>query len=296
MKINFSNQSITSGLKISKAQQMTLGIVGLTAVVVGAGLVLMINFFKYISFNNKALTAQAEAISGYSRSIKNSGACKAPKNTDYTQEELKNCDPNEVKTKEVPGTLRASIMDDASSNIGLESVGRKTLSVCINPDTDEPYTSIELKDKYMNSETTNDKRYYMNAIKICSALRVIPDSLPIVKNTEALLASLDQIYLISNWRPSSIAPNSSNNQSNFEGLSSIVVNFNNEEENIALDRVRELLGNVSKSIRFFNVTSLRIEVPRESDNVKFFASAEAYYTGSIESSETTKTITAKEGK
>ena len=66
MKFDFRNPSVTGGLKISKAQQTTLGIVGLTAVVVGAGLVLVINFSKYIDFNNKVITKQGEAISGYS--------------------------------------------------------------------------------------------------------------------------------------------------------------------------------------------------------------------------------------
>ncbi len=176
MKLNFKSQSLTGGLKISKAQQATLKIVGLTAVVLGAGLVLIIDFFKYIDFNNTVIEKQGEAISGYSKSIKNSGACKAPRSSDYTQDELKNCNPNETKTKDVAGTLRATIMDDASSDIGLESIARTSLSVCFNPETKEPYSSVELKDKYMNAETTNDRRYYMNAIKICSALRVIPDA------------------------------------------------------------------------------------------------------------------------
>lgn len=296
MKLNFGGQSVAGGLKISKAQQTTLGIVGITAVVVGAGLVLVMNFLKYIDFNGKVIEKQGSAISGYSSSIKNSGACRAPRGKEYTQEELKNCRPNETDTKEVAGTLRASIMDDASSDTSLESVGRTTLSVCINPETNEPYSSAELKEKYTYAETSNDQRYYINAMKICSALRVIPDSLPITKNTEALLASLNKIYIESDWSPSSIAPNNSNNQSSFEGLSSIPVVFNNEDDNVSLDQIRVLLGNLGKSIRYFNVLSLRIEIPKGSEKVKFSASAEAYYTSSVESSETTETVTAKGGK
>lgn len=297
MKLNFGSQSIAGGLKISKAQQTTLGIVGLTAVVVGAGLVLIMNFLKYIDFNGKVIDKQSAAISGYSSSIRNSGACKAPKGKEYTQEELKICgNPNDIESKDVPGTLRASVMDDASSNIALESVGRDTLSVCINPETNEPYSSVELKKMYTDAETSNDQRYYINAMKICSALRVIPDALPITKNPEALLASLNQIYIVSNWSPSSINPNNSSNQSNFEGLYSIPVNFNNEDDNVSLDQIRTLLGNISRSIRYFNVLSINIEIPEESTKVKFTGSAEAYYTSEVESSETTETVTAKGGK
>ena len=295
MKLNFNGQSITGKLKISKAKHSTLGIVGVSAVVVGAGLVLIMNFLKYIDFNGKVIEKQGKAISGYSASIKNSGACKAPRSKEYTQEELKNCRPNETQTKDVAGTLRASVMDDASSNIALESVGRTTLSVCINPETDEPYSSIELKEKYTSAETSNDQRYYINAMKICSALRVIPDTLPIINNTEALLASLNQIYIVSDWSPSTIAPHSSNGPSNFEGLEAIPVNFNNEDDNVSLDQIRTLLVNLSRSIRYFNITSLTIKT-KSDDKVEFSGSAEAYYTSSIESSETTETVTAKGGK
>ena len=187
-------------------------------------------------------------------------------------------------------------MDDASSNINFESVARKTLSVCINPETNEQYSSAELKEMKMNSKTTNEKRYYMNAMKICSALRVIPDSLPTSKNTEALLASLNQIYINSDWSPSSIAPNNSSNKSNIEGLSSIPVNFNNEDANVSFEQINNLLGNISKSIRYFNVVSLKFEMPKGGENVKFSASAEAYYANEILSSETNETITAKGGK
>ena len=103
-------------------------------------------------------------------------------------------------------------------------------------------------------------------------------------------------YFCSLIETKNIEPNNSSNKSNIEGVSSIPVNFNNEDANVSFEQINNLLGNISKSIRYFNVVSLKFEMPKGGENVKFSASAEAYYANEILSSETNETITAKGGK
>ena len=282
MKIfSFDTKSVKGKIKISKAQKSTLTIVGATTVVVGAGIALIMKFSDFIKFDDKVIAQQKEAIAGYTDALKNSGACKAPRGAEYNQDELLNCDPNETEPKDVPGTLRASILDDASSIINFESVARDAISVCIDPETSEPYSSSDLKEKYMEAETSNEQRYYMNAIKICSTLRVIPDALPIVRNDVAVLSSVGKIYLLSGQDPNQITLPTSG-ESSVEGLSSVPVNLPMEEENIS-----KLLYNISKSIRRINLLSLTLDYRK---GLEISSRAETYYTGEVISSETMKTI------
>ena len=289
----FENNAVSKRLKISKAQQTMLLAVGVASILLGVAVVLGIYFVKYINFNTKVITAKEDAIVGYSSAIKNSGACKAPKNKKtYDLSELKSCRPNDIDAEDVAGSLKYNVLVDMAKNEDLESVARNSLSVCSNPETGNKYTYNELLEKYDDAENSSDRAYYLSAIKICSALRVIPDALPMNENDEALLASLNQIFLVSGWMPESLSPSSSATLKNEDGLYTIPVSLKIEASN---DKTLTVIGNIERSIREFSVTSARIEWSA-GNQLKVNAKADAFYTGEVKTSETNKVIKASEKK
>ena len=195
-KLSGKAESQTKRAKINKVQQSLIAIVGVTAVVIGASVVLAIHFVKYINFNNKVIDAKNESILGYSKAIKSSGACTAPRDRGgiYTADELKKCQPDAISAESVPGTLRHSVLVEMAQNEDLESVARESASICSNEKTGAKYTYGELLDFYENAENIEQKEYWMGAFKVCSALRVVPDALPTVKNDEALLSRFEYSF------------------------------------------------------------------------------------------------------
>ena len=292
-KLKLDGAAITKRLKISKAQQTMLLAVGAAAVMLGVAVVLAVYFIKYISFNSRVISAKDEAIVGYSKAIKDSGACTKPRDgKTYTDDELRKCSPNDLDTDKVPGSLKYKVLVDEASNVGLESVARNSLSVCKDPSTGNQYTYKDLLDKYQNAESSSDRGYYLSAIKICSALRVVPDALPMQKNEEALLASLNQIFIVSDWMPESLSPSSSSTPSNETGLLTIPVNLSIEASN---DKTLTVINNIERSIREFSITSATIEWSGDTQlNVN--AKANAYYVSGADELETTKTIKATDKK
>lgn len=295
-KLKIGSEAINKRLKISKAQQTMLVAVGIAAIMLGVAGVLGVYLFKYVVFNNEVITEKNNSIKAYSNSIKNSGACKKPKGSIYTADELKKCRPNDIDVEEVSGTLRYNVLVDMAANADLESVARNSLSVCNNPSTGEKYTYNDLLEKYQNAKSSSDRTYYLDAIKICSALRVIPDALPMNANNEALLASLNQIFLLSGWVPESLSPSSSSNEESESGLSEIPVNLRIEAGNA---KTLTVISNIEKSIREFSVDSAKIEWAG-GNQLNVNAKATAYYTGEVTVNETKKTVkankTAKKGR
>ena len=295
MKLNITGKSISGGFKISKAQKATLEIIGATAVVLGVGLVLVINFNKYISFNQKVIEKQNDAIAGYSESIKKSGACLAPKDKNgiYSEDELKKCTPDNIEPKDVVGSLRFNIMNNVLSDISLESVARTSLPVCINGDTDEPYTSEEIAREISDAKekgSSEDVRRFVSIRELCTALRVIPDAIPVNKNIEASLASLNEIFLVSDWSPGALAPVENSTDSGIEGLYVVPIGFSMPED-ATMNEIDSFFSNLGKSIRYFNITSLRISEKKNSETIgNISVSAGTYYSGEVEFYETTNTI------
>ena len=244
-KIKIDGTIISKRLKISQAQQTILLAVGMASILLGVAIVLSVYFIKYISFNGKVIEAKDAAIADYSSAIKDSGACKKPKDGKvYTLDELKKCSPNDIDAEDVTGSLRYNVLVNMASNESLESVARNSLSVCRDPETNAQYKYSDLLEKYEGASSNSERSYYLNAIKICSALRVIPDALPVKENDEALLASLNQIFLISNWTPESLAPsNSATSQDNENGLLSIPVTLRIEAGN---SQTLNVLNNLEK--------------------------------------------------
>ncbi len=269
--------------KISQAQQyMLLAVLG-AAMFLGAAVALNIHFIKEITYNAGVISKQDESIVNYSNAIKNIGICRSPKGSTYSMEELKRCYPNDIDVSEVPGTLRANIVENMAANEALNSVPKEGISNCANPETQKNYTYKELNDLYSKAETADERTAATKLIKICSALRIIPDALPAFKNEEALLSSLNKIFINSNIQPESLSP------SGEEDVASIGENVNQISVNlsVATDMATtvNLIHNIERSIREFDFTTASFEW--SGGLIDFQARANAFYVTKSILSETT---------
>ena len=279
--------AISKRLKITKAQQNMLFAVLIASIVLGAALSISINLIKRISFNKDVIVEKDKAISEYSRVISGVGVCKKPKGSIYTEEELKKCNPDSITLSEIPGTLRANILQDLAANPALTSVLKEDEDSCINSSTGKNYTYDELRELYLAS-SEEDRASASDLLKACSALRVIPDALPSFRNEEALLSSLNMIFDISGWMPESLMPGDSGAQKTEDGLLSIGMNLTVESGG---DVTMEVLNNIERSIRTFDLNNVNVEWA-ENGYLNLSARASAYYVEPSTIIETRKTIRA----
>lgn len=279
--------------KISEAQQyMLLAVLG-ASVILGIAISLTIHFVKQISFNTTVIMAEDEAIASYSNVIKSTGICKSPKGDVYSDEELKNCNPDNIEVSQIPGTLRANILENLAANKALNSVPKEANSTCINPNTDKNYTYEELDDIYDDAAKNGSEALTAASqlIKSCSALRVIPDALPAFRNEEALLASLNKLFIESGWQPESLSPSGSSTSSSLaKNLNAISVRLSVEADTSTTMKV---LDNIERSIREFDIERATIEWGGD-NTLTLQAQATAYYMNESSITETTKTLTAEE--
>jgi hypothetical protein len=279
--------------KISEAQQyMLLSVLG-ASVVLGAAISLTIHFIKQISFNAEVIASEEGAIASYSDVIKTTGICKSPKGSVYSDDELKKCDPDSIEISEIPGTLRANILEDLAANEALNSVPKEASSACINPNTDKNYTYKELNDIYNKASGSAELTAASQLIKSCSALRVIPDALPAFKNEEALLASLNKVFIESGWQPESLSPSGASIASTLApGLNDMSVSLSVEADT---GTTMNVLNNIERSIREFNIERATIEWGGN-NTLNLHAQATAYYMDESSITETTQTIKGEEEK
>ena len=279
--------------KISEAQQyMLLAVLG-ASVVLGAAISLTVHFVKQISFYAEAIAAEEKSIASYSDIIKTTGICKSPKGEVYSDEELKNCDPDSIETSEIPGTLRANILENLAANKALNSVPKEASSSCINPITEKNYTYAELNKIYNDANGATELTAASQLIKSCSALRVIPDALPAFKNEEALLASLNKLFIDSGWQPESLSTSGSSSTSTvIPGLNTLSVNLSVEADT---STTMNVLNNIERSIREFDIERATIEWGGN-NTLTLQAQATAYYMDPSSITESTKTLTAEEDK
>lgn len=278
--------------KISEAQQyMLLSVLG-ASIFLGAAISLTMNFVQKISFNTEIIMAEEKSIATYSDVIKSIGICKKPNGSVYSDEELRRCDPDSIEVSDIPGTLRANIIENLAANKALNSVPKEDNSNCINPLTNKNYTYKELDEIYDNANGGAELSAASKLIRRCSALRVVPDALPAFKNEEALLASLNKLFIISNWEPESISPSNDTSAAlDGTGLNSMTLNLSIEANTATTMTV---LNNIERSIREFNIERATIEWGRN-DTLILQAQATAYYMDESTITETTQTIKA-EGK
>ena len=284
-----NNKVIAIGkrIKITKTQQHILLSVLAASLVVGVCMVLSVYFIKTIAFNAKVITAKDEAIVTYEKSIKNIGICQDVNGDGrYNNEELNNCDPNEIAAEDLPDTLRYNVLVQMANNTDLESVGRESQEECY----DTSKKKIDFTKLYNKAETDDQRTYYLYMTRMCSALRVIPDALPAQQNTEALMASLNQIFLISDWVPESLSPSDTVPNVSIPGLEVIPLSLMVETNS---EKTLEVLDNIEKSIRTFEIGSATISWSG-ADRLELRAAANSYYTNSLSVQEQTETVYANE--
>ena len=266
--------AISKRAKISQAQQYVLLAVLGASVFLGVAISLIMHFVHQISFNAGVIMEEDKAIVAYSNAIQGIGICKKPSGEVYTDEELKKCSQDSIEVSSIPGTLRANILENMAANEALNSVPKENTSECINPATGKNYTYSEMNSLYNSATTSEQLVAASELIQICSALRVIPDALPAFKNEEALLSSLNKIFLISGWEPESLSPTGSSN------ASSLGTNLNTFSVRLSVEASTAttitFLDNIERSIREFNIERATIEIGKN-DTLVLQAQATAFY-------------------
>ena len=284
--------AIEKRAKISQAQQYVLLAVLGASIFLGVAIALIFFFIKQISFNSDVIAAEEQSIVSYSNAIRDIGVCKKPKGAVYSDEELKNCNPDSIDVSSIPGTLRANIIDNLAANTALNSVPKESTSGCINPYTGKKYSYEELNKIYEEAENDDDLVKASELIQSCSALRIIPDAIPAFKNEEALLSSLNKIFLLTGSEPETLSPTGASGESVYsKGLESISVRLSVESETAT---TVGFLENVEHSIREFNIERATIEWAQDGKLV-LQAQAAAFYMNPSELLETTETIKATKG-
>lgn len=278
--------------KISEAQKNMLFAVLGASIFLGVAISLVSHFVKQISFNADVIVAEDQAIDAYSEVIKSVGVCKEPRAKAYSQSELDACDPDSIDINDIPGTLRQNILVNLAANKALNSVPKDPESSCINPLTEKNYTYKELEENYKKANNSNELIAASQLIKSCSALRIIPDALPAFRNEEALLASLNKIFLNSGYEPESLSPSGSTMDSDDEsGLYAIILNLS--IENAGAKDVIKLLNNMDLSIREFDIQTATISWSGDS-TISLSANATAFYRSASSIVEVEKTIKAED--
>lgn len=273
--------------KISEAQQYMLFAVLGASLFLGVAIALNVHFIQEIAYHANVVSKEDEAIVEYSDTIKNIGICKSPKGDTYTMEELAKCNPDEVDIADVPGTLRSNIVQNMSANAALNSVPKENSSGCINPTTSNNYTYKELNQLYNKASTAEERNNVARLIKVCSALRIIPDALPAFKNDEALLSSLNKIFIVSNWEPESLSPSGEEEASSIgTGLNEINVNLSVESD---IATTTTIINNIERSIRDFKFKTAVFEW-NSNEDISFRATASAYYVDKSQLIENTYTV------
>lgn len=285
--------AISKRVKISKAQQnMLLSVLG-ASLVLGVAIALSVYLIRQISFNATVIAAEEEAIATYSKTIESTGICEKPKGDVYSEDELKKCDPNSIDASMVPGTLRANILESLAASEALNSVPKESNSACIDPETGKNYTYKKLNEIYNKATNSTELTAASQLIKSCSALRIIPDALPAFRNEEALLASLNKLFIESGWQPTSLSPSGSSTESDLAtNLNTISVNLSVEAD---ASITMKVLDNIERSIREFNIERATIKWGGN-NSLDLQAQATAYYMNESQVTETTKTIRAESTK
>lgn len=281
---NPNGPAISKRIKISKTQQQTLLIVLVAAVVLGICGVLIVYFGKYIGFNSKVIEAKDQAISDYEKTITNVGLCRdTNKDGKFSDEEIRKCNPDTLDSSTMPGSLRYNVMMNMANNTDLESVARESQKDCFDANGDK----IDWQKKFDETENDEEKSRYMSMLKMCSALRVIPDALPAQANEEALMSSLNQIFNISAWDPEALSP-SGNVVSGTEGLSTIPVSLSVEADSA---KTMTVLNNIERSIRTFDLQTATVSWSGQ-NYLALQSQGVAYYTEDADVVESNKTVYA----
>lgn len=283
---SFAN--ISKRIKISHAQKMTLVEVGITSLVLGASIMLMIFLGKYINLNTQAIGAKGRAIENYAKTIANVGIC-LDNNKDgmVKDEELNKCHPNDLTLDQTPNTLRSEIMTNIATNKALESVARDNMAeACLNSDR----KPIDFLKRYKEATNDTDKAKALELLKSCSALRVIPDALPAQQNVEGTIASANWLLNQARVSAESLSPSENASSTSSSAADAIPVSI---VLSTGTQDVYRALFTIERSIRTFDVNTLSIEWGGGNSNLGFTIKANAYYSGQTGVKEFNQTVTTK---
>ena len=117
---------------------------------------------------------------------------------------------------------------------------------------------------------------------------MIPDALPAQKNTEALMSSLNQVFIVTGIEPERLAPRDDVFVSEIPGIGAIPVTMRLEGWDAS---VMLALNNIERSIREFDITEATIEWVNAGLSLNI--SANAYYLAEDLEIEQVKTVDAK---
>lgn len=282
---NNDKPAVGKRVLISKAQQWTMLEVLIASLVLGTCIVFAIFLIKYIKFNTKVISEKNEAIAEYDETIRNVGVCAdKDKNGRLSDKELQDCNPNSVSLNDVPNSLRYNVFQAMAQNHYLESVARQRNENCYSENGER----IDFNKLYEATDDESLRQQYLQAAKICSALRVIPDALPAQKNTEALMSSLNQVFIVTGIEPERLAPRDDVFVSEIPGIGAIPVTMRLEGWDAS---VMLALNNIERSIREFDITEATIEWMNAGLSLNI--SANAYYLSEDLEIEQVKTVDAK---
>ncbi len=189
-----------------------------------------------------------------------------------------------------------------ADNADLESVARTRDAQCEKLEEDkENANSNEAENNPGNTtgegETTTPttptpQGPSIEATRECTALRVIPDALPATFNPEALLASLNNIFIKSGTTPESLSPSDTSTNVGVAGINSIPIALS-ASGNSSL--VSTVLNNIEKSIRTFEMGNVTIEW-RGSESILLRGQSAAFYSAEKTAELKTKIIKADDSR
>ncbi len=279
--------AFTKIAKISQAQKYMLAAVFGASIAFGIAVAVIVHAINQITYNSNVIAEEEKSIVSYSDAIKEIGVCPKPSGTIYSEAELKKCNPDSVDASSVPGTLRSNILVNLAANPALNSVPKESNTSCINPLTNANYTYDELEEIYEKASTETELSAASELIQSCSALRIIPDALPAFQNEEALLASLNKIFILSGHEPESLSPTGEVAAADFgTNLNAMSLRLSIEADSSVTTNV---ISNIERSIREFNINRATIEWGGESGLI-LQANATAYFMTPSILTETTKSI------
>jgi len=241
---------------IDKASRNMFMFVAAASVILGVTLVGVIYLTKKIAFNGKIIGEKSQIITAYDKSLSN----------------LKSLGAN-IKALE--------------TNENLEVVARTREVIC---DILENNTPAEGDDDDDTEIDTLGILQGIGSIRECSALRVIPDALPATRNPEALLASLNKIFIISGTSPESLSPSDSTFDTSVPDVGLIPINLSISGDSSLTNTV---LNNIEKSIRTFEMGTVTIEW-RGTNSVLLRGLATAFYSADKAAELKTKTVCAQQ--
>ncbi|MFV0485052.1 MAG: hypothetical protein ACK5MU_02360 [Candidatus Saccharimonadales bacterium] len=255
--------AIAKRAAIDKASQKMFLAVCGASIILGLGIVGAIYFIKWMSFNSRVIARKDEVIKSYV----------------VIQDNLEELKDNIVGNEDdgVAGL---------ANNANLEVMARARDAGCVDVDGNPVATESSV-----------------SLARTCSALRVIPDALPSVRNDEAVYASLNKLFLLTSdeggnpVEPEAISPGGSGSTDAATGLNTIPISLSIQNTG---STTKAVLDTIERSIRNIDIRTATISWHSSeggsNDRIELRSTAVAYYSTPVEAATKTEIIYADEDK